>query len=66
MERENGNRCDLFQCTGAAMTEEELANTIKLLLKKDTDLSFLLTLKRGEPERLVACIRDRIDRAEYQ
>ena len=48
------------------MTEEELFNTIKLLLKTDTDLSFLLTLKRGEPERLVACIRDRIDRAEYQ
>ena len=31
------------------------------ILKMDIDLDFLLELKRGELERLAACIRDRAD-----
>ena len=48
------------------MTKVQLLNIIKDLLKTDNDLEFLLTLKNGELEALVTCIRDRIDRAEYQ
>ena len=48
------------------MTKEKLVNTIKELLKTDADLSFLLPLKKEEIERLVACIRERIDRIGYQ
>jgi hypothetical protein len=48
------------------MTKVELLKTIKDLLKTDNDLEFLLALKKAELEKLVACIRDRIDRAEYQ
>jgi len=47
------------------MTEDKLVDVIKNLLKTDTDLNFLLFLKKKELERLVACIRDRIDRIEY-
>jgi hypothetical protein len=43
------------------MTDEELVEKIKELLKTDADLDFLLGLKRQELERLVACIRARID-----
>jgi hypothetical protein len=32
------------------------------LLKTDAELSFLLRLKQEEVERLVACIRDKVDR----
>ncbi len=42
------------------MTNEELADKIKELLKTDADLSFLVGLKKEELERLVACIRDRV------
>ena len=44
------------------MTKEKLVEKIKELLKTDIDLDFLLILKEEELERLVACIRDRIDR----
>jgi hypothetical protein len=44
------------------MTKEELLEIIKELLKTDNDLNFLLELKEKELERLVACIRDRVDR----
>jgi len=44
------------------MTKEELAEKIKELLKTDNDLDFLLGLKKEEIERLVACIRDRVDK----
>ena len=47
---------------GAPMTKEELVGKIKELLKTDNDLDFLLELKKEELERLVACIRDRVDR----
>jgi hypothetical protein len=43
------------------MTDEELVEKIKELLKTDADLDFLLGLKREELERLVACIRARLD-----
>lgn len=42
------------------MTNEELADKIQELLKTDADLSFLVGLKKEELERLVACIRDRV------
>ena len=44
------------------MTKEELAEKIKELLKTDNDLDFLLGLKKEEIERLVACIRDSVDK----
>ena len=44
------------------MTKEKLVEKIRDLLKTDNDLNFLLELKKEELERLVACIRDRVDR----
>jgi len=44
------------------MTKEKLVEKIKELLNTDIDLDFLLILKKEELERLVACIRDRVDR----
>jgi hypothetical protein len=44
------------------MTEEELVEKIKELLKTDTDLDFLLELRREDLEKLLACIRDRVDK----
>jgi len=44
------------------MTREKLVEKIRELLKTDNDLDFLLELKKEELERLVACIRDRVDR----
>ena len=46
------------------MTKEELIKKISELLKTDGDLSFLLVLKKEELERLVACIRDRVDQTD--
>jgi hypothetical protein len=43
------------------MTKEELVEKIRELLRTDSDLDFLLQLKKEELERLVACIRDRVD-----
>ena len=43
------------------MTKEELLEKIRELLNTDIDLDFLLELKKEELERLVACIRDRVD-----
>jgi hypothetical protein len=39
------------------MSKEKLIDIIQGLLKTDVDLSFLLQLKKGELETLVACIR---------
>jgi len=47
---------------GAPMTKDKLVEKIRDLLKTDNDLNFLLELKKEELERLVACIRDRVDR----
>ncbi len=44
------------------MTKEKLLEKIRELLKTDNDLNFLLELKKEEIERLVACIRDRVDK----
>jgi hypothetical protein len=44
------------------MTKEKLVEKINELLKTDNDLDFLLGLKKEEIERLVACIRDRVDK----
>ncbi len=51
-----------FETMGAPMTKDKLVDKIKELLKTDNDLDFLLELKKEEIERLVACIRDRVDR----
>jgi hypothetical protein len=40
---------------------EKLVRIIRELLKTDQDLDFLKDLKKENLERLVACIRDRID-----
>ncbi len=44
------------------MTKDNLVDKIKEILKTDNNLDFLLELKKEELERLVACIRDRVDR----
>jgi hypothetical protein len=43
------------------MTNEELVKKVKELLKTDADLDFLLVLKKKDLEKLVACIRGRLD-----
>jgi hypothetical protein len=43
------------------MTKEKLIEIIKILLKTDADLGFLSQLKEKELEKLVSCIRNRID-----
>ena len=43
------------------MTKEKLIEILRGLLKTDADLSFLLQLKSDELERLVACVRDRVE-----
>jgi hypothetical protein len=45
------------------MTNEELVRKVKELLNTDADLGFLLVLKKRDMEKLVACIRGRIDQA---
>ncbi len=45
------------------MTKDKLVAKINDLLKTDADLTFLLSLKKEEIERLVASIRDRLDQA---
>ena len=49
---------------GKTMTQEELIKLIKRILKKDTNLDFLLKLNRSELEVLVALIRDRVGQGE--
>jgi hypothetical protein len=43
------------------MNREKLVRIIQELLRTDQDLAFLAELKREHLERLVACVRDRID-----
>ena len=43
------------------MTNEELVMKVKELLKTDADLGFLLALNKKDLEKLVACIRRRLD-----
>jgi len=51
-----------LETMGAPMTKDKMVEKIKELLKTDIDLDFLLILEEEELERLVACIRDRVDR----
>ena len=43
------------------MTKDKLVEKIREILRTDNDLDFLLELKKEELERMVACIRDRVD-----
>jgi hypothetical protein len=43
------------------MTNDQLVKKVKELLNTDADLDFLLVLKKKDLEKLVACIRGRID-----
>jgi hypothetical protein len=46
-----------------AMTKEKLIEILKGILNTDIDLGFLEQLKTNEIEKLVACIRERVDAA---
>ncbi len=46
------------------MTKDKLIEIIQGILETDVDLRFLLQLKERELETLVACIRERVDRAK--
>jgi hypothetical protein len=50
-----------LETMGGGMTKDKLVEKIKEILKTDNNLDFLLELKKEELERLVACIRDRVD-----
>jgi hypothetical protein len=43
------------------MNEDELVKKVKELLKTDANLDFLLVLKRKDLEKMVPCIRGRLD-----
>ena len=43
------------------MKKEELVKILKGLLKTETDLDFLLELKKEDLESLVAVIRDKLE-----
>ena len=43
------------------MNKEELIKILKGLLKTETDLDFLLELKKEDLKRLVAVVRGRLD-----
>jgi hypothetical protein len=43
------------------IAKDKLIKILQGILKTDSDLSFLLQLKKAELETLVACIRDRIE-----
>ena len=45
------------------MTNEELVKKVEELLNTDADLDFLCVLKKKDLEKLVACIRGRVDQA---
>ncbi len=44
-----------------AINRDKLVRIVRELLNTDQDLGFLKELKKEHLERLVACIRDRID-----
>jgi hypothetical protein len=43
------------------MTKEKLIEILKGILNTDIDLGFLEQLKENEIEKLIACIRERVD-----
>jgi hypothetical protein len=46
------------------MTQERLVKIIQELLRTDASLAFLEELKREDLERLVACVRARLDQLD--
>jgi len=46
-----------------SLTKDTLVGIIAGLLETNADLDFLLKMEQRELETLVACIRDRVDRA---
>ncbi len=44
------------------MTKEKLIETIKRILNTDSDLNFLIQLKKTELETLLACIRSELNK----
>ena len=46
------------------MIKEEIIERINEILKTDFDLSFLSKLQKEEIERLISCIRVRLDRVD--
>ena len=48
------------------MTNEELVKKVMELLNTDRDLGFLLVLKKEDLEKLLACIRGRVDQVGGQ
>ncbi len=43
------------------MTKEKLIKIIMGLLETDSDIGFLMQLKKADLETLAACIRNRVD-----
>jgi hypothetical protein len=56
--------CRLWKRSRGDMNNDKLIKIIQELLKTDDGLDFLRELKREDLEKLVACIRDRIDRSD--
>ena len=50
-----------FGLLDTIMTKEKLVGIIRGILKTHADLRFLLQLKKGDLETLVACIRDGVE-----
>ena len=46
------------------MDKINLLEIIKKLLKTEDDLNFLLTLQESDLEKLIVCIRERVDKLE--
>ena len=46
---------------GRSMNKEELVKILRGLLKTETNLDFLLELKKDDLEKLVAVVRDRLE-----
>ena len=58
----HGNAYEDFWESG--MKKEKLVEKISEILKTDVDLSYLSVLKQEELEKLIACIRYRIDQKD--
>jgi len=58
----HGNAYEDFWESG--MKKEKLVEKIREILKTDVDLSYLSVLKQEELEKLIACIRYRIDQKD--
>ncbi len=53
--------CMMKDMDADMINREKLVRIVQELLKTDQDLGFLKDLNKEHLERLVACIRDRID-----